>query len=121
MGAAMASSAPASAPASAKQNTSSLIFQPPKVGKIELSPDDLLAVYDPATQGVLLIARKQYDAGEIPTGGAAVSFVDLIFQPPKVGPVTLGDDDLIAIYEPQTQSVVTVTRKEYNLMKRSLL
>jgi len=111
---AIASSAPASAPAaSGKQQTSSLIFQPPKVGKIELSPDDLLAVYDPATQGVLLITRKQYDAGEIPTA----SFMHLIFQPPKVGPIALGDDDFIAIYEPQTQSVVTVTRKEYNQMK----
>ena len=55
--------------------------------------------------------------GEIPTGGAAASFMNLIFQPPKVGPVALGDDDLIAVYEPQTQSVVTVTRKEYNQMK----
>jgi len=112
--AAVASPAPASA---APQQTSALIFQPPKVGKIDLSPDDLLAVYHPATQGVVLITRKQYDAGEMPAGGATPSFTDLIFQPPKVGPVALGDDDLIAIYEPQTQSVTTVTRKEYNQMK----
>ena len=57
--AAVASPASASA---GPQQTSALIFQPPKVGKIDLSPDDLLAVYHPATQGVVLITRKQYDA-----------------------------------------------------------
>ena len=45
------------------------------------------------------------------------SFTDLIFQPPKVGPIELGDDDLIAVYEPTNQSVKTVTRKEFNQMK----
>jgi len=45
------------------------------------------------------------------------SFTDLIFQPPKVGPIELSDDDLIAVYEPTNQSVKTVTRKEFNQMK----
>ena len=53
----------------------------------------------------------------MPSGSTAQSFTDLIFQPPKVGPVQLGDDDLIAVYEPETQSVKTVTRKEFNQMK----
>ena len=51
--------------------------------------------------------------GEIPPV-ARQSFTNLIFQPPKVGPIVLEDDDLIAIYEPETQSVTTVTRKEFN-------
>jgi len=113
-----APSAPAAPAASAApQQTSDLIFQAPKIGKIELCPEDLLAVYHPATQGVVLVTRKQYDAGEMPSGSSAQSFTDLIFQPPKVGPVQLCDDDLIAVYEPDTQSVKTVTRKEFDQMK----
>merc|ERR1712168_583389 len=108
--------APAKLPSStsAPQQASDLIFQAPKIGKIQLDPNDLLAVYDPATQGVILVTRKQYDAGDC---SSAQSFTDLIFQPPKVGPIELGDDDLIAVYEPTDQSVKTVTRKEFNEMK----
>ena len=43
------------------QKISDLIFQPPKVGPVQLSPDDLLAVYHPPTQGVILVTRAQYD------------------------------------------------------------
>ena len=56
-----APAAPASKAASTAQKSSDLIFQPPKVGKIQLCPDDLLAVYEPKTQGVILVTRKQYD------------------------------------------------------------
>ena len=48
-------------PAVAAQKTSDLIFQAPKVGPIKLCPDDLLAVYHPESQGVILVTRKQYD------------------------------------------------------------
>jgi len=102
-------------PAATPQNFSGLIFQPPKVGPVKLCPNDLLAVYQPESQEVVLVTRKQYDAGEIPSAGPQ-NFTNLIFQPPKVGPVELGDDDLIAIYEPKTQSVTTVTRIEFNQM-----
>merc|ERR1719219_1240643 len=102
-------------PPATPKTFSGLIFQPPKVGPIKLCPDDLLAVYQPELQEVVLVTRKQYDAGEIPSAGPQ-NFTNLIFQPPKVGPVELGDDDLIAIYEPKTQSVITVTRKEFNKM-----
>ena len=53
-----------SAPAvtfSAPQKTENLIFQAPKIGPVKLCPDDLLAVYDPPTQGVILVTRAQYD------------------------------------------------------------
>lgn len=98
---------------STTQRTSDLIFQAPKVGPIKLCPDDLLAVYDAATQGIILVTRKQYDSGETPSS-APQSFANLLFQPPKVGPVALGEDDLVAVYEPETQSIKTVTRKEFN-------
>ena len=45
----------------APQKTSDLIFQAPKIGPVKLCPDDLLAVYDPPTQGVILVTRAQYD------------------------------------------------------------
>jgi len=102
---------------STPQKTSELIFQAPKIGAIELCPEDLLAVYEPASQGVVLVTRRQYDAGELPSGSSGQSFADLIFQPPKVGPVELSEDDLIAVYEPTTQSVQTVTRKEFIQMQ----
>merc|ERR1712142_1001428 len=104
-------------PASAvtPQSFASLIFQPPKIGPINYCPDDFLAVYQPESQEVVLVTRRQFDAGEIPAV-ARQSFINLIFQPPKVGPVVLGDEDLIAVYEPETQSVITVTRKEFNKM-----
>jgi len=102
-------------PKAAPQSFASLIFQPPKVGPISLDPDDLIAVYQPDTQEVVLVTRKQYNAGEIPSAGPQ-SFMNLIFQPPKVGPVELGQTDLIAVYEPETQSVITVTREEFNKM-----
>merc|ERR1711990_33573 len=60
-------SKPAAAASPATQKTSDLIFQAPKVGPIKLCPDDLLAVYDAATQGIILVTRKQYDSGEIPS------------------------------------------------------
>lgn len=61
--AAKAAAPQAAAPkvAAAEQKTSDLIFQAPKVGPIKLCPDDLLAVYHPQTQGVILVTRKQYD------------------------------------------------------------
>jgi len=102
-------------PKAAPQSFASLIFQPPKIGPISYCPDDLLAVYQPESQEVVLVTRRQFDAGEIPAV-ARQSFINLIFQPPKVGPVVLGDEDLIAVYEPETQSVITVTRKEFNKM-----
>jgi len=51
---------PASAKADA-QNFTSLIFQPPKIGPVVLSPEDLVAVYDPATQSVIAVKRSQYE------------------------------------------------------------
>merc|ERR1711990_454836 len=100
----------------ASQRTSDLIFQAPKVGPIKLCPDDLLAVYDAATQGIILVTRKQYDSGDISTPAPAAAAAsasqrtsDLIFQAPKVGRIKLCPDDLLAVYEPETQSIKTVT------------
>jgi len=112
---------------SAPQKTADLIFQPPKAGKVELSPDDLLAVYDEATQSVIVVTRKQYNQGgdfsaaaspkppaKIAAPSAPQNTADLIFQPPKAGPVELNPDDLLAVYDEATQSVIVVTRKQYN-------
>merc|ERR1712168_269523 len=103
---------------SAPQKISDLIFQPPKVGPVQLSPDDLLAVYHPPTQGVILVTRAQYDKGDI--SAPAVTFSapqkteNLIFQAPKIGPVKLCPDDLLAVYDPPTQGVILVTRAQYD-------
>merc|ERR1711990_811925 len=109
--------------ASAPQKTSDLIFQPPKIGRIDLSPDDLLAVYDAASQGVILVTRQQYDKGEITQiastpqktiASTPQKTSDLIFQPPKIGCISLSPDDLLAVYDAPSQGVILVTRQQYD-------
>jgi len=51
---------PAPAPPKEKQSFASLLFQPPKIGPVTLSPDDLVAAYDPATQSVVAVKRSQF-------------------------------------------------------------
>merc|ERR1712025_698208 len=80
----------------------------PKIGLVKLCPDDLLAVYDPPTQGVILVTRAQYDKGHAPQKTS-----DLIFQAPKIGKVQLSPNDLLAVYHPPTQGVILVTRSQY--------
>merc|ERR1712243_354510 len=61
---------PKPAPAEAA-SFASLIFQPPKIKAVTLSPDDLVAVYDAATQSVLAVKRSQYESGNFGTSAPA--------------------------------------------------
>merc|ERR1712002_1328929 len=86
------------------------------------SPDDLLAVYDAASQGVILVTRQQYDKDEITQIASAPQKTiastpqktsDLILQPPKIGSIDLSPDDLLAVYDAASQGVILVTRQQY--------
>merc|ERR1719431_2095898 len=131
--AAVAAAAPVAVVAPVAQKTADLIFQPPKPKAVQLDPEDLLAVYHPASQGIILVTRRQYDKGDLSTPAPVVSAPaavvskpaaaaspatqktsDLIFQAPKVGPIKLCPDDLLAVYDAASQDIILVTRKQYD-------
>merc|ERR1712002_1031201 len=83
----------------------------------EAAPEPVAEVAEVAEVADVPEEAVLVEEGELPSGTSSQSFADLIFQPPKVGPVELGEDDLIAVYEPTTQSVQAVTRKEFIQMQ----
>jgi len=113
-----------------KEPLSHPLFCPPLIGPIKLCPDDLMIVYNPVSQGVQLVTRAQFDAGLMPSDTtpapptAAPSSQGLpqtqshpLFTPPIIPAIKHDDEDLVAVYDEETQSVKAITRAQFKQLK----
>jgi len=111
-----------------KEPLSHPLFCPPLIGPIKLCPDDLMIVYNPVSQGVQLVTRAQFDAGLMPSDTTSAPPTAApspspqtqshpLFTPPMIPAIEHDDEDLVAVYDEETQSVKAITRAQFKQLK----